>query len=239
MQMSENEVQAKGDFLLTAIRKAAIAPEEVQRIVHTMKKNYRAQHPAITDKKLQDAVAKSIVDKYTWLASISGGATALPSVIPGVGTVLAVGGGATADIVICMKLQVDMCMCLAQNYDYDITSADGQNLAFLIAGCGALGQSAAKGTSNIASKAGVKMIHQYLKGAVLQTIKEIFKKVGITFTRKALEKAIPFGIGVLVGAGANYALSLYIGKQAIKWFQLDREDNHNRSRNRESAEKNF
>ena len=36
------------------------------------------------------------------------------------------------------------------------------------------------------------MTQQYLKGATLIAVKEIFKKVGITFTRKAVEKAIPF-----------------------------------------------
>jgi hypothetical protein len=56
---------------------------------------------------------------------------------------------------------------------------------------------------------------------VLVTIREWFKKIGITFTRKALEKAAPFGIGVVIGATANYALTRYVGAQAIEWFSLD------------------
>ena len=72
------------------------------------------------------------------------------------------------------------------------------------------------------------MVQTYLKGAALTTIKEIFKKIGTTFTRKALEKMIPFGIGVVVSSSANYFLTKYVGKQAIKWFNEDlklREEN--------------
>ncbi|WP_204304959.1 hypothetical protein, partial [Stenotrophomonas maltophilia] len=52
-------------------------------------------------------------------------------------------------------------------------------------------------------------------------LKELFKKIGITFTRKALEKAIPFGIGVVIGSGANYALTKYVGNTARSWFEAD------------------
>jgi hypothetical protein len=44
------------------------------------------------------------------------------------------------------------------------------------------------------------------------------------FTRKALEKALPFGIGVAFGAGGNYALTRYVGAQAKHWFVLDRDE---------------
>ena len=55
-----------------------------------------------------------------------GGATALPGIIPGLGTAVAMVGGATADSLVGMKLQVDMCMCLAAVFKYDITSEDGK-----------------------------------------------------------------------------------------------------------------
>lgn len=55
-----------------------------------------------------------------------------------------------------------------------------------------------------------------LKGATLQAVKEIFKQVGITFTKKSLERAIPFGIGVVIGVAANKALTLYVGHKAAE-----------------------
>jgi hypothetical protein len=68
----------------------------------------------------------------------------------------------------------------------------------------------------------VKLLQQYLKGAALETTKAAFRKVSIAFTTKALEKALPFGVGVAVGGGANYALTRYVGNQAKQWFVIDR-----------------
>ena len=64
------------------------------------------------------------------------------------------------------------------------------------------------------------MTQQYLKGATLQAVKEIFKKVGITFTRKAAEKAIPFGVGVVIGFSANKGLTWYVGSKAKDFFKV-------------------
>lgn len=64
------------------------------------------------------------------------------------------------------------------------------------------------------------MIQQYLKGSTLQAVKEIFKKVGVTFTRKALEKSIPYGVGVIIGFSANKGLTWYVGKKAKDFFAI-------------------
>lgn len=120
-----------------------------------------------------------------------------------------------------MKLQVDMCVCLAAAYDYDMSSEDTRHLAFLVAGGGVVEQAGTEAAVRIGSKAGVRLLRTYLKGAALTAIKEMFKRVGIIFTRKALEKALPFGIGVGVGSTANYALTRYVGAQAMTFFDLD------------------
>lgn len=94
-------------------------------------------------------------------------------------------------------------------------------MSYIIALCGSLEQMGSAGATRIASKAGVRMIHQYLKGGTLTVIKEFFKKIGITFTQKAAAKVIPFGVGVIVGGAANYALTKYVGKVARDTFLLD------------------
>lgn len=222
MQMGELKKNTdSGDLLLNAIKKFAMAPEEILRVVSVMKANVKNAHPSYSEKQIQKVVARSLVDKYCWFATVSGGATGLVGIIPGPHAVALAIGGASTDVAVTMKLQVDMCMCLAAAYGYDVTSVDAQNLALLIASGASLEGIGAETAIKIGSKAGVKMIHQYLKGAVLQTIKEFFKKIGITFTKKALEKMIPFGVGVVVGAGANYFLTKYVGKQALKWFDED------------------
>ena len=66
------------------------------------------------------------------------------------------------------------------------------------------------------------MTKEYLKGTTLAAVKEIFKRVGITFTRKAVEKSIPFGLGVVIGFSANKGLTWYVGTKAKDFFPLQK-----------------
>jgi len=222
---SENQNYESSDSssFLDAVRILCISPADAKQLVENYRQQAKRKHKSTSDVEIQDIVAQKIVGRYIDLCTVSGGLSSLTSIIPGIGTALAMVGGALADGVVCMKFQVDMCLCLAENYGYDVSMADGEQLAFLVAAGGALNKFGSDATANIATKAGVRLLKQYLKGAVLQAIKEFFKRLGIIFTRKALEKALPFGIGVVVSAGANRVLTKYVAKKATSFFVLDRE----------------
>lgn len=182
----------------------------------------RDANPSANKHRHQELVADKIISRYCRLSATSGGVTALAGVVPGLGTVAAMLGGGMTDAAVSMKLQVDMTMCLAETFGWDLDTEDARHLAFLIAAGGTLEKAGAEAATRVASKAGVTMLRQYLKGAALVTVKEFFKKLGIVFTRKALEKALPFGIGVVIGSSANYALTKYVGNAAKGWFIIDR-----------------
>ena len=211
----------KGSRLLKVVQAIAISPENARQIVEGYFRQSKEKYPDDTEWEHKLRVADKVISRFSKQAATVGSVTALSGVIPGVGTAVAVIGGATTDTAMSMKFQVDMCMCLAYVFEYDITSEDAQHLVFLIAALGSLERSGAEVGARVGSKAGVKMLKQYLKGATLQAVKHVFRRVGITFTRKALEKAIPFGIGVAIGGAANYGLTRYVGHQAKKWFIID------------------
>ena len=210
-----------GSRLLKAIETIAISPEDAQAIAEGYINQSKERFPEREDWDHRVNAADKIVGRFSRLAALVGTATGLPGVIPGLGTAVSLVGGATADSLVCMKLQVDMCMCLAAAFNYDITSEDGKHLAFLIAATGSAQRAGVKVGARVGSKAGVRMIRQYLKGAALQAVRQAFRRVGITFTRKAVEKVIPFGIGAAIGGAANYGLTRYVGRQAKQWFIID------------------
>lgn len=220
MSMESDET---GSRLLKAVEAIAIKPADARAMVARYREQSHEKNPDATKQAHQQAIAEMVVKRYCRLAATSGGATALAGVIPGLGTAVTMLGGGLTDAAVCMKLQVDMCMCLAAAFEWDLDREDARHLCFLIAAGGALEKAGVEATTRVASKAGVNMLRQYLKGATLQAIKELFKKLGIVFTRKAMEKALPFGIGVVIGSGANYALTKYVGAEAIAWFVLDRD----------------
>ena len=46
-----------------------------------------------------------IISNYSYYAAFIGGSTSLTGVIPGLGTAVAISGGASADAITCMKFQ--------------------------------------------------------------------------------------------------------------------------------------
>jgi hypothetical protein len=224
--MGENTAQGDDnpDRLLGAVRAVAVSPLDAKALVQRLFAQSRNDRPGDDERVHQERVVDHLISRYAKLAATSGGVTALAGVVPGVGTAVAMVGGAMTDTVVCMKLQVDMCMCMAETFGYDLHEPDAQHLSFLIAAGGALEKAGVETGVKVASKAGVKVLQQYLKGAALITLKAFFRKLGLVFTRKALERALPFGVGVLLGAGGGYALTMYVGSQAKQWFLLDRDD---------------
>lgn len=75
--------------------------------------------------------------------------------------------------------------------------------------------------TRVASEAGVRILRQQLRGSALVVTRQALKRVGIVFTRKAAEKEIPFGIGAVVGATVNSAITTYVGNQARKHLEID------------------
>lgn len=215
------EENAAGGRLLKIVEAIAISPEDAKQVAASYREQLKKKKKSLSPSEMQDAVAKQIVNRYARMAGAVGGASGLTGLIPGVGIVVAATGGAMADMAASMKLQVDMCMCMAAAYDYDLNNEDARHLSFLLAAGGALEKVGEQAAAKLASEAGVKLLKEYLRGAVLQAIKEMFKKLGIVFTRKALEKALPFGIGVIVGGSFNYALTRHVGNTARKWFFID------------------
>lgn len=208
--------------LLKAINLILAKPENIQKETDAILSKYRKSfEEELDDEDIKEKVANKVIQNYSYMAAFGGGATALTGVIPGLGTVLSVGGGTTADVALCMKLQIEMTKSIAHIYGHDILKEEEQRLCFIIAGLGAVNQAAQKGAQEISSKAFVKMVQQYLKGSTLVAVKEIFKKVGITFTRKSLEKAIPFGIGTIISFGVNKTLTWYVGVRARDYFQTN------------------
>jgi len=218
--MKDNQIPDDKPVLLKAIEIVLAEPENIVKEVQVISRKYYAKYDGKkTKSQIQDIITDHIISNYSYCTAFSGGATALTGVIPGLGTVVAAVGGASADTVLCMKWQIEMTMAIAVVYGHDITTEEEKRLCFIIAGLGTINEAAKEGGKAVGAKAFVKMAQQYLKGATLQAVKEIFKKVGITFTRKAAEKAIPFGVGVIIGFTANKGLTRYVGSKALDFFK--------------------
>ena len=220
----QEKIEDTGSVLMKIVEAISISPQDARALVAQYEVQARRANDGVSDTHINKLVTDKIITRYSKMAAASGAATSLAGVVPGVGTAVAAVGGGMADLSVCMKLQIDMTMCLAMAINAELTNEDAKHMSIIIALSGSLEQLVTDSGTRIASKAGVRMVNKYLSGAVLQTIKELFKLVGISFTKKAAAKVIPFGIGVVIGASANYKLTQYVGNTARTMFLLDLDD---------------
>lgn len=204
---------------LKAIELIIADPEKIKDESLSLLSKISSKNPTKSDSEIRKKTIDKIISNYSYYSAFSGGATALAGVVPGIGTAVSMVGGASADAVVSMKFQIEMTMAIATIYEHDILTEEGKRLCFMIAGLGAISEAAKEGSKRIGSKAFISVVQANLKGSTLIAVKEIFKKVGITFSRKALEKSIPFGVGVVIGFSANKGITWYIGSKAKDYFE--------------------
>lgn len=221
--MSDQEKSVEKSGLWKSVNAITISPSKALDIANQYKAAARKNNPTADDGKIEKIVSAKIIKKYAKTSALTGGVTALPGIIPGVGTAVAAIGGGITDASLSLKLQMDMTMVLAANYGWDITEQDARHMAMLIALCGGLEKLGEKTVVPVASKAGVNVLKLYLRGGALTALKSFTQKFGVTFSRKALEKSIPFGFGAIIGTSINYGLTSYVGKEAVKCFLIERE----------------
>ena len=124
-----------------------------------------------------------------------------------------------------MKVNVDMCLALVYLFKPDLSEDEAFSLAVSLATYGTMERKGVKylggKATKLASEAGVRILRQKLRGSALIVTQQAFKRVGIVFTRKAVEKSIPFGVGAVIGSSVNAGLTTHVGNQARKWLELD------------------
>ncbi|WP_333763000.1 hypothetical protein [Streptomyces sp. IBSBF 2390] len=220
--MSNAVDELEGSRLQKAVETIVMTPAAAEKVVD----GYRATFEDKNERKpesLEDKrrIAAKIIGRYSKMSAATGAVTAVPSVIPGVGTAVAILGGGATDIAVALKLQVDMCMCLVEVFETELSTEDKKHLAFTLALAGSVEQMASKGGKAAVQKIAEKLVYQYLRGPALVTIKQLFKRVSITFTQKAMAKAIPAGVGVAFSSSTNYLLTRVVGRVAVAVLAKD------------------
>lgn len=220
--MKDTAGELEESRLQKMVEKIAITPGAATDLVDgyraTFRSKFKREPESLEDRR---RIAAKIVGRYSKLSAVAGAVTSAPSVVPGVGTAVAVLGGGVTDIAAALKLQIDMCLCLVEVFETELSDEDKKHLGFVLALAGSAEQMAMKGGKTAVLKVAEKMVYQYLRGPALITIKELFKRVSITFTQKAMAKAIPAGVGVAFSSSTNYVLTTVVGKVAIAVLAKD------------------
>ena len=219
--------QFDSNMLERTIRRIARPPHKSRALAHRRFSEAKAKAPKATQLELKTRAAKSIVRGHALRSGVAGGGTGMIGLVPGPWTAVAITAGVATDIVLQMKVNVDMCQALVHIFKPELDDEQGFSYAVSLACLGTLekidgpANRAVGVATKVASKAGVKVLRQQLRGSTLIATKQAFKRIGIVLTRKAVEKAIPFGVGAVIGSTVNAGITTYVGHQAHKHLEIE------------------
>lgn len=170
----------------------------------------RRDHPDATSRQL----AQMVKTRHALLARMEGAAAGVPgSVAPGAGTALAI----LPDLGALAWLQSRMVVHIAAVYGHDTTDEDMAAELLVLQGFYNTTEAARVAVTEAGKRVATRLVNTYIKGGTLVLLKQLFRYVGIRFTRTGLVKAIPL-ISIPLGAAVNEAATRSLARRAITFY---------------------
>jgi len=177
----------------------------------------RLLHPGATPSD----IARILVYQRSKVSAIGGAVSALPGAFPGVGTATEIGAG-LADMVTLVYTQVALVLAVAASFDHDLTAhddraADVRVVLALEAGVAKFGKRGVELDDGQPLDPRDKSLSEDLNrelGAM------VVKRTARRRARTLLGREIPFGVGVAIGAGANFRAMRHTGRTALRYYEF-------------------
>jgi len=178
----------------------------------------RVLHPEFTPTDL----ARSLVYQRSNVSAIAGAVSSLPGAFPGFGSGAEI-GAALADTAALIYSQVALTLAVAAAFDHDLGAHDARAADVRIVLALDVG----------AAKFGERGIVEFADGGTLdpndpELSEELTRELGVMVVRRTvrrrartlLGREIPFGVGVAIGAGANFKVMRHTGRTALRYFDF-------------------
>jgi hypothetical protein len=207
-----------------SVRLAGATEQAIEQIVRrrgaavrTAVEVVRLRHPDATPSD----VARLLVYQRSKLSAIAGAVSSLPGAFPGVGTATEIGAG-LADAVALVYTQVALVLAVAAAYDHDLDDHDAR--AADVRAVLALDAGVAKfGKHGVELHDGQRLDphDRTLSAELNRDLAElVVKRTARRRARTLLGREIPFGVGVAIGAGANFKAMRHTGRTALRYYEF-------------------
>jgi len=151
-----------------------------------------------------------LIKKKSRLCALAGGTTALPGIVPGVGTLVAVVGGTLLDMTAMAFFITELILEVAAVYDRDLdesgTSREAVWVLVSSVGAGAAGS----GLTNFT-------ISQLTSNAFKRLVEQALVALGIRASQRSFLRIIPL-VGMFIAGGVNYYTCQKVGSFVSKYY---------------------
>src|SRR5437773_1408376 len=110
--MSDSKHDEQAPKLLTAVERLVASNASIIATVDGVQASLKSTNAELKGPELRRATAEALVKQYSDRAAIAGGASALPALIPGWGSLVAAVGGTFAELTLLLKWEVEMALAL-------------------------------------------------------------------------------------------------------------------------------
>ena len=178
----------------------------------------RLRHPDATPKD----VARLLMYRRSKGSAIGGAVSALPGAFPGVGTATEIGAG-LADAVALVYTQVALVLAVAAAYDHDLEAHDARaaDVRIVLASMRGAARFGKGGVVELADGERLDPNDRSLSEELNRELGAlVVKRTARRRVRTLLGREIPFGVGVAIGAGANFKAMRHTGRTALRYYEF-------------------
>jgi hypothetical protein len=209
----DTEQQRAGRRLLSAVERLLDDPENIMEIVE--RKRRAAERRGLGGEEQRTWLGEQLVEHYSDRTGLSGGVSALPGILPGLGTIAAATGVALADMGLLLKFEVEMALALAYAWGHDISQERERRLALLLA---AVRTHDARTEGNFlldVAEAEGEAVWNYAPRQVAKLLGIVGAHLALKQAGKTALRALPI-VGVVIGVGLNKSLTGRVGRRIIE-----------------------
>lgn len=212
--MSESD-EARGRQLLTAVERLVASNDTIREVVLVADVRAKAHAPEATKSKdtLRELTAKELITLYSNRAAIAGGATAVPALIPGLGSLAAGVAGTFAELAYLLKTEVELCLAMSHLYGFDIDDAKERQLAFLLASVGTYDAGGKNFFADLVKAEGVA-IWNYAPRSMGKFVLKAMTALALAYVWRGFVKMVPI-LGIVIGSGVNKVLTKRVGERVM------------------------
>ena len=174
----------------------------------------------LDEKTLFMRTGAEIIKHYSSRASVSGGVSGLPAMLPGVGSLVGFVGASALDLVYMLKFEVEMSLCLFHLAGFDISQERIRKLAITIvtvASSDVIKMKKEVDTVSLMGAAFWDYSVRQLSRHLITTISRIL----VVSTSRQLVRALPL-LGVVVGATVNKVMLNRTGNACLDALWIHR-----------------
>jgi len=215
--MKERQAEA-GRRLLSAVERLLDDPDNIIEVVERKQRRLQRQGPVE-----RSALCELLIEHYSDRTGISGGLTALPAVVPGIGTAAALSAGALADVAMLLKYEVEMALALAHAFGRDITQRAERARAFLLASVKVHDDRTAGNFLADMAEAEVAAVYAYAPRQMAKLTLIVLGRLTLAQAGKSFFRALPV-VGVVLGASVNKGLTTRVGRALVEELQRREEE---------------